>query len=260
MSTKSTQEHMAFISAVGAVCLAFALGMSAQVQTQTTTTAHTPTVQTTVERAEVVLVSGNDLVVKMEDGTIRHIANVPESARVTVDGQQLGIHDLKPGMKLQRTITTTTTPKTIKTVQSVKGRVWNVNPPKSVILTLEDGTNQKFNIPTGQKFNINGQMVDAWGLKKGMNVTATKVVEEPVTEVEKERQLTGTMPPPPPAPPTDAPILVAVITPAAPAAAAPEAAPAKLPKTGSELPLIGLLGFLSLAAGLGLKALRKSLS
>ena len=45
------------------------------------------------------LVDGNDLVVKMEDGTIRHFPNVPESARVTVDGKELGIHDLKPGMR-----------------------------------------------------------------------------------------------------------------------------------------------------------------
>ena len=98
MSTKVTLRPLLFMLAVWAVCLPLALGMTAQVQTQTTTTAQTPTVQTTVERAEVVTVSGNDLVVKMEDGTIRHIANVPESARVTVDGQQLGIHDLKPGM------------------------------------------------------------------------------------------------------------------------------------------------------------------
>jgi LPXTG-motif cell wall-anchored protein len=138
----------------------------------------------------------------------------------------------------------------------VKGKVWHVNPPNSVILTLEDGTNQQFKIPKDQKFNVDGQMVDAWGLKKGMNVTATKVVEEPVTEVEKRRRLTGTMPPPPPAPPADVPILVAQATPAE-APAAPAAAPEKLPKTGSELPLFGLLGFLSLAAGLGLRAFRE---
>ena len=104
---------------------------------------------------------------KMADGSLRHIANVAESARVTVDGQQLGIHDLKPGMKLQRTISVTTTPQTITTVQSVTGTVWHVNPPRSVILTMENGENQQFKIPQGQKFNVEGQMVDAWGLKKG---------------------------------------------------------------------------------------------
>src|SRR6516164_285078 len=100
-------------------CLTLALTTSAQVQTNTSTATGTATKNVTVERGEVVLVDGNDLIVKMEDGSIRHFPNVPESARVTVDGQQLGIHDLKPGMKLQRTITTTTTPQMVTTVQTV---------------------------------------------------------------------------------------------------------------------------------------------
>jgi hypothetical protein len=77
----------------------------------------------------------------------------------------LGIHDLKPGMKLQRAITTTATPQTITTVQAVTGKVWYVNPPNSVILTMENGTNQSFKIPNGQKFNVDGRMVDAFGLR-----------------------------------------------------------------------------------------------
>jgi LPXTG-motif cell wall-anchored protein len=250
---KAIRKSLVLVLLVGAVSFACLVNMSAQVQTQTTTTTHQASVETKVDRAEVVHVSGNDLVVKMEDGTIRHIPNVPESARVTVDGQQLGIHDLKVGMKLQRTITTTTTPKTITTVQSVSGKVWHVNPPSSVILTLQDGKNQQFKIPKDQKFNVDGQMVDAWGLKKGMNISATKVVEVPVTEVEQQRQLTGSMPPPPPAPPADEPILIASAEPMP----APAAAPEKLPKTGSELPLVGLLGLFSLLSGLSLRAFRK---
>jgi LPXTG-motif cell wall-anchored protein len=237
------------------MCIVFALSMSAQVKTETNTSSGQSSSQTTVERAEVVLVNGNDLVVKMEDGSIRHIANVPESARVDVDGQQLGIHDLKPGMKLQRTITTTTTPQVITTVKTVTGKVWHVSPPNSVILTMDDGTNQSFKIPKGQKFTVDGQQTDAFGLKKGMRISATKIVEEPVTQVEHERQLTGSMPPPPPPPPADVPILVAVVVPPpAPAAAAP----AELPKTGSPLPLIGLLGMLSLLSSIGLGLLRKA--
>src|SRR5215471_3479970 len=239
------------VLAIGVVGLVLVLSLNAQVKTETSTASGQATNEVKVERAEVVTVSGNDLVVKMEDGTIRHIANVPESARVTVGGQELGIHDLKPGMKLERTVTTTTTPKLITTVKSVTGKVWHVNPPSSVILTLDDGTNQQFKIPKGQKFNVDGQMVDAWGLKKGMKVAATKVVEEPVTEVSVNKQLTGEMPPPPP---PDQPILIASAAPT-PAPAAPAAeAPAELPKTGSPLPLIGLLGLLSLASALGLKA------
>lgn len=241
---------------VGITCMTLSLAVNAQVNTETSTSAGAPTVTTTVERGEVVLVQGNDLIVKMDDGSLRDFPNVPESARVSVGGKQLGIHDLKPGMKLERTITTTTTPKTIKTVQTVSGRVWHVSPPTSVTLTLDDNTNQRFEIPKDQKFNIDGQMVDAWGLKKGMRVTATKVVEQPTTEVHRQEHVSGSMPPEqktatvptPPPPPADQPILVAVAVPVP-----PPATPAALPRTGSIFPLIGLLGFVSLAASLALR-------
>ena len=253
MNAKTRWTNTWMVLLVAGVCLAFTLSMTAQVKTNTSETSHAASVETSVARGEVVYVSGNDLVVKMEDGTLKHINNVPESARATVDGKEIGIHDVKVGMKLEKTITTTTTPKTITTVQTVTGKVWHVTPPTSVILTLEDGTNQQFKIPKDQKFNVDGQMLDAWGLKKGMKVSATKIVEKPMTEVAQEAKVSGQMPPPPPAPPADAPILVAV---AAPAPAPAAAAPAELPKTGSPLALIALLGMLSTAASCGLKAIR----
>src|SRR5215469_8622874 len=228
---------------------------AAQVQTTTTTNQGEASKNVTVENGEVVWVSGNSLIVKMADGSLRHFDNVPESAKVTVDGQELGIHDLKPGMKLQRTITTTSTPETIKTVQTVTGRVWNVNPPLSVILTLEDGTNQQFRIPRGQMFNINGQMVDAWGLRRGMNISATRVVETPRDVITRHTKVTGVMPPAPPPPAADLPVLVAEEKPTKPVETAQAApAPAELPKTGSPVPLIGLIGLISLASALGLRA------
>jgi hypothetical protein len=232
--------------------------MTAQVQTTTTTSADKASVVTKVEKGEIVYLDGNNVVIKMEDGSLRHFDNVPDSARITVDGKELGIHDVQVGMKVQRTIATTTTPKTITTVKSVTGKVWHVTPPSSVILTLEDGTNQQFKIPNNQKFNVDGQMVDAWGLKKGMKISATKVVEEPITVVEQQRKLTGTMPPPPPAPPADLPVIVFVKV-APPVETAAETAPAALPKTGSPLPLIGFLGLLSLASAFGVKVVRTKL-
>ena len=258
MTSRVNWARTWLVLVVGAACVAFTLSMSAQVQTKTTTSSGNATVETQVESGEVVTVSGNDLVVKMADGTIRHFANVSESARVTVDGHQLGIHDLKPGMKLQRTITTTTTPKTITTVQSVTGKVWHINPPSSVILTLADGKNQQFKIPKNQKFNVDGQMVDAWGLKKGMEVSATKVVEVPVTDVAMKRSVTGEMPTPPPPPPADVPILVVATEEVPVPVEVAHAAPPELPKTASPLPLIGLLGLLSVASSFGLRTARKS--
>ena len=91
-----------------------------------------------------------------------------------------------------------------------------------------------------------------------MTVTATKIVEEPITEITAKKNVTGVMPPSPP--PADTPILIAEATPPKPVApTTAEAAPAQLPKTGSELPLIGFLGSLFVAAYFGLRRLRKLL-
>jgi LPXTG-motif cell wall-anchored protein len=253
----------AMFAAISATVFAAAVG--AQVQTSTDTTAAGTATQTSkVERGEVVYVSGNDLVVKTDDGQIRHFPNVPDSVRITVDGQQLSVHDLKVGMKVQRTITTTTTPQLITTVKTVKGKVWHVSPPNSVILTLEDGKNQEFKIPNNQKFVVNGETLDAFGLRPGMVITATKIVEVPENVVTQQRKITGTMPPAPPSPPADQPLLVATSSPKpAPAPAADTTTevataqpPAKLPKTGSPVPLIGLLGLVSLMLSLGIRIFR----
>ncbi len=254
MNSTAGKTHVSLVLLVTAISIAFAAGVKAQVQSETTTASGRATHEVTVERGEVVLVRGNDLFVKMDDGTMRHFPNVPESVRVTVDGRQLGIHDLTPGMKLTRTITVSTTPKTITTVQTVTGKVWHITPPNTVILTLDDGTNQQFKIPQGQKFNVDGQETDAWGLKKGMKISATKIVEVPEVHVTRTQQVAGKMPPPLPVtpPPADAPILIAAAGPAPSLAA-----PAELPHTGSMLPLIGLLGVLSLLSWIGLGLARK---
>jgi hypothetical protein len=129
--TRATRATLVLV--VGAVSLAFTVTMRAQVQTETKTSGHQATVQTTVERAKVIMLWDNNMIVEMEDGSIRHIANVPDSARATVDGKEIGIHDVKAGMTLQRTVTTISREKTITTVQSVTGTVWRVMPPTSVM-------------------------------------------------------------------------------------------------------------------------------
>jgi hypothetical protein len=237
-----------FVLAVATLCLVFVASTSAQVQTKKATTSGQSSQVVKVERGEVVAVEGNELIVKMEDGSIRHFPNVPETVKITVDGKQLGIHDLKPGMKLQRTITTTTTPQTVTTIQTVTGKVWYVAPPNSLILTLENGTNQQFKIPQDQKFNVDGKMVDAFGLKKGMQISATKIVEVPMTVTTLQKSVTGTMPPPSPTPPADAPLLVAEGEPTpAPSNTETPAAPANptpATTTASYLPWIGLVALL----------------
>jgi hypothetical protein len=265
-STSFSRNVLRGLLAGGALCLAFCLTASGQVQTQTkTAAAGAPTKSVTVKRGEIVYVSGNSVVIKMEDGTLRHFDNVPETTTVTVDGKQLNVHQIKPGMIVEKQVITTTTPKMITTIKTVTGTVWQVTPPLSVILTMEDGKNQRFKIPNGQKFNVNGQETDAFGLKKGMKIEAQQVVEQPETVVTQQAKLTGTMPPPPPpAPKPDVPILIAYVPAPAPppaaAAAAPEPAPAKLPKTASPLPLVGLLGLLFCGISLTAMVIRSTVA
>jgi len=237
----------------GIASMSFALVSNAQVKTETNTVHESATKTISVDRGEGVYASGSDLVLKKDDGSIVHFANVTDTA--TVDGEPVAISALEPGMKLERTITTTTTPHTVTTVQTVTGKVWHVSPPHFVILTLEDGTNHKFDLPNDHKVFVDGRLVDAWSLKKGMKISATRVIEAPGIAVAQQTKLTGTAP---------APIALAanepiyftmfVTAPARPTIA--EAIPASLPETGSSLPLIGLLGVLALGSFFGLRAIR----
>src|SRR6516164_5724022 len=227
----------------GALCLAFSLPSAAQVQTSKTESHGPATKEVKIERGEIVYVSGNTVVLKMDDGTLKEFDNVSDSLSFIVDGKPVNIHSAKVGMKIEKQTVTTTTPKVITTVETVTGKVWQVNPPSTVILTLENGENKQFKIPKGQKFTIDGKETDAWGLRKGMKVSAQRVTEVPETVVAQEVKRTGSAPPPPPAPNPDVPILVATARPVAPAQTAPaDPTPKELPKTASDLPLIGLLG------------------
>ena len=256
-SKRKRPRHILFVGILFAVLAVTAI---AQVQTATTTTHGQPTTKVTVERGEVVSVEGNDLFVRMEDGQIRHFSNIPSPARVTVDGQELGIHDLKPGMKLERTTVETSTPKVVTTTETVTGKVWHVSPPKTVILTLENGKNQEFTVPDGQKFMVDGEEKDVFGLRKGMMISATKITETPETSFEKKTHVAGTMPPAP-ALPADTPVIIVMVpvpqSVPSPAkeAAQPEPQPQQpepqpqqkaLPQTASPLPLVGFCGILLL--------------
>lgn len=256
-SLRLSRSMMRGLLVGGAVCLASFWPAAAQVQTSKTVTHGEPTHDVSVERGEVEYVSGNNMVVKMENGELEHFSNVPDSTTVLVDGQHLNIHQLKPGMKLEKQTITTTTPRVITTIETVSGRVWHVSPPNSVILTLENGKNQRFNIPSGQRFTVNGQDTDAFGLKKGMMVSAQRVTEVPETVITQQVKRTGQMPPPPENPKTDVPILVAAAAPEPAPAQSAEAAPSTLPKTASQLPLVGLLGLVLCAISLSSALLRR---
>ncbi len=195
------------------------------------------------------------------------------------------MHDLKVGTKLTANVTTTTTPVTERTVTVGSGKVWFVN-GRYVILTLPNGENRQYKVEPGYKFNIEGNKeATVADLKKGMMVSAQKIVEVPHTEITSNTTVTGSAPPAPkqvvaqappapkaapapaPAPASRTEVAQARPTPAAapalaaapaPVVAAP-AKPKKLPTTGSQLPLAALLGALILSAGFGLRKIGQNL-
>ena len=200
-SRKTSKRIHVGLSSASFLCITFGFIANAQVKTETKVEQGPVLRNVKMDSGEVVYVSGNDLVVKTFDGQLRHFPDVPDDKTMTVGDKELTIHDLKPGMKLQRTAITTTTPRIITTVKTVTGKVWSVSPPNSVILILEDGTNQSFNIPKGQKFKVNGKETDAWGLTEGMSISATAITEKTEIVVSEEVVRTGTMPHPSPKPP-----------------------------------------------------------
>ena len=254
----------------GVIWVAPGMHLMAQDKSTTTVTPGAPIVTSQVERAEVVYVSGNELVVRMDTGEVRSLT-VSDSARATVDGKEVTIRDLKPGMKLQRTITTTQTPKQVTTVRTITGTVFAVNAPYTLVLSFPDGSpNKQYKIPKDQVFMVNGRPTTAFELQRGTPVTATAVSTVEEVGLAERKVTTGTAPPPPAKPATPPPQAVLLIEAPAPApvpvAAAPapppparraEPPPAQLPKTASPLPLLGLLGLALCGASIGLRAMRR---
>ncbi|HUB00841.1 MAG TPA: hypothetical protein VMA34_21090 [Terracidiphilus sp.] len=248
------------LHAVSAVALTLAaVGAYAQDSTTTTVRHGEPSIETSVRNAEIVYVEGNDLVLKLENGKVEHVV-VPSDEKFTIDGRDLTVRALKPGTRITQTITTTTTPHYVNTVRTLKGKVWHVNAPSSVIVTLPDGTNHIYKVPSHARFAINGQPKTVFDLRKGMSFEATIVTDEPQTVVASSKSTVGQAPAP-----ATPPLLGVLLIQQAPPPAAEMASnisaehgdSAVLPSTASPLPWIGLLGLLGIGSSLGLGLARK---
>jgi hypothetical protein len=245
-----------------------ALAAAQMPKTTTQQTKGAASVTTKEMKGTVVYVEGNTLVVKMSTGEVSSF-NVPESRRFVIDGQEVTVRDLKPGTKLTATVATTTTPVTVRTTTVGSGKVWYVAAPY-VILTLPNGENKQYKGGDTQQFIVDGRPATVFELKKGMTVSAQKIVEEPTTEITTDAKIVGEAPPPPPPPkakaePAVAPPPKAVAAPpvAPPVAAEPakpvaEPAKPKLPKTASPFPMMGLLGLLFVGGSFGIRMMRRS--
>jgi len=249
-------------SATAVVFAMVSIGVLAQDTTSKTVRHGQARYDTTVKNAEVVYVEGNDLVLRVDNGKIEHLV-VPDSDRFTIDGKELTVQELKVGTKLTQTITTTTAPRYVTTVRTLKGKVWHLNSPHSVILTLPEGGTHMYRIPNHAKFTINGEKKTAFDLRKGMSFEATIITDDTETVIERSKSVVGQAPPP--VSPLEVGVLLVeqslstsdLSASDQPTPSSEEQIASTLPKTSTHLPLVGLLGALTVATSFGLSAVRK---
>ena len=238
--------RLVFCSAL--VCLTAAVS-SAQTTGSTTET----------KKFQVISVDGNQLVVKLPEGT-RELT-VPDDFRFTVDGKSLSVHELKPGMAGTATVTTKTTVTPV-TVTEVKNGTVMQNMGSSILVRTDQGMkmfSQGEMDKRGVKIMRDGKPVDISELRANDQLSATIITSKP-PRVMTEKQVEATL-----AKSSGGGAASAGAAPARSTAAAPTptstatsgAEPRKLPKTASQLPLLGLVGLASLIAGLGLTVRRR---
>ena len=207
-------QKLSFVCATFAACAIAATAAAQSPASQTDVTKGIGTVSTEQIKGEVVEVEGNGLLVRLASGDLKTF-NVPEARKFLIDGKELSVHDLKPGTSLTATVKTTTTPVTVRTAVQ-NGKVWFVSAP-TVILTLPNGENKQYVVGDDVTFMLNGKPATVFQLKKGMVVSAQKIVEAPDVEITTATTVVG-----------QAPVVPAASTsataPGAGAAAAPGAA------------------------------------
>ena len=227
--------------------------------TATATMAQTSATSET-KKFQVISVDGNRLVVKLPEGT-RELT-VPDDFRFTVDGKSLSVQELKPGMAGTATVTTRTTVTPVTVTEVKNGTVMQAS-GNSIIVRTETGIKMFTQADVdkrGIKIMRDGQPATIADFHTNDRLTATIVTTMP-PKVLTEKEVAATLAKsgagtPAAAAPAAAPQSASAAPTAAPS---PGAAPRTLPKTGSPVPLLGLIGLASLVAGMGLTLRRRSM-
>ena len=246
------------------------MGVLAVCFTAVTATAQTTTTSSQTKRFEVIGVNGNDLVVKLPEGT-REI-KVADDFRFTVDGQQLAARDLKPGMKGTAVITTKTTSTPVVVTEVKNGEVMQSS-GNSILLRTPEGFKQ-FTESDVEKRGIrimkDGQPAQFSDFHSGDRLTAVIVTTHP-PKVMTQQQVNATLAKAAPGSgaagtsaaarstsgSTSGSTLGSTSSSASATAPSGTSAARTLPKTGSAWPLLALASILSIAMGLTLTVRRR---
>jgi hypothetical protein len=178
---------------VAAAALGLAAGAAAQAtQSKETVPAGAANVKTVQVKGELVAKGSNWLIAKGPAGHYR-IYSVEPGRKAIVDGVPKTLDQLQLGTMLTSTATTTETPLVNRTTTITKGTVFWAS-PKSIIVTDDKGDNKQYDVPSGFKFDVEGKQLEAMELRPGMKLTATKIVEEPISVITKDVVVTGVAP------------------------------------------------------------------
>jgi hypothetical protein len=232
--------------------------------------AQSTTSSTQIKKFEVLAVNGNDLVVRLPEGT-REI-QVPDDFRFTVDGQQLAGRELKVGMKGTASITTKTTVTPVVVTEVKSGEVMQssgssllVRTPEGFKMFTEGDVERR-----GIKMMKDGAPAQFSDFHSGDRLSATIVTTHP-PKVMTQQQVNATLAKAAPGSGASGASAASASRSssgsAAPmasrstsgSAAAPAGGAKKLPKTASEWPLLALASILSIATGLMLTVRRRVL-
>ena len=238
------------VLAAAVVCLTSVVSLAQQ----TTSSAETKTF-------EVLAVEGNQLVVRLPEGT-RELT-VADDFRFTINGQQLSVRELRPGMKGTASITTRTTVTPVTVTEVKNGTV--VHSVGSTLIVRTDEGVRSFTQgevdKRGVKIMRSGKPAQLSDFRQGDRLTATIITSRPPQVLtEKEVQATLAAPAAAAARPAAAAPVPSSNAARAPAPAPTGAATRTLPKTASARPLLGLATVLSLAMGLTLMVRRRFVS
>ena len=188
-----TLSQAVHVLAVAALAMSVAGAATAQPTQTKQAVPGAAKVTTTELRGEVLYVKGDYLVVKMLPSQESRLFVLRPGKTATIDGVVMPLNKAAVGTVLTAYVTVTETPIIDRTITTLKGTVW-YSSPTTVILTLENGENRQYEVPPGLKFNVDGKMKEAMELRPGENLTATKVVEAPRTEVTESNVVTGVSP------------------------------------------------------------------
>jgi len=223
-----------------ACLLALAVSPVALAQTSGASSTESTAVKQTLKQGTVEAVAGNKVVLREADGP--HEYTLPDGFKFQLDGQPVGVDQIKPGMKVGAIVTDKVTTRNVTVTRVAKGTVMQVA-PGGVVIKNEKGELKSYDFkdPDGNDvyFAKDGKEVLLSTVKKGDRLTGTFVTKLPPQTTSQRSVVAHASAPAEPA----APVAMAAASP-------------KMPKTASPLPLVGLLALVCGGIALTLRTAR----